>query len=105
VLLAWREAITVMAAAGFHRRRAETFQEFTRRIRITGALTSEADDALSRLADTTNRALFARQPPTPEETVRAVADSVLVRRSARRSMAWWAKLLLQLDPRDLFIST
>ncbi|MGD0592901.1 MAG: transglutaminase domain-containing protein [Acidimicrobiales bacterium] len=104
VLLAWREAISVLAAAGFHRRRAETFHEFVRRVRLAGALTSDADDAFARLADTTNRALFARLPPTEEESRLAVTDSVAIRRSARRSMAWWVKLLLQLDPRDLLVS-
>jgi hypothetical protein len=101
VLLAWREAVGVLAAAGMHRRRAETFVEFSQRVRRAGALTSEADEALTRLADIANRALFARLPPSEDDSRRAVADSVVVRRSARRSMSWWAKLLLQLDPRDL----
>ena len=101
VLLAWREAVGVLAAAGMHRRRAETFVEFSQRVRRAGALTREADEALTRLADIANRALFARLPPSEDDSRRAVADSVVVRRSARRSMSWWAKLLLQLDPRDL----
>jgi hypothetical protein len=33
----------------------------------------------------------------------AGADSAIVRRSARRSMGLWAKILLQLDPRDLLV--
>jgi hypothetical protein len=101
VLLAWREAVGVLAAVGIHRRRAETFVEFSQRVRRAGALTSEADEALTRLADVANRALFARLPPSADDSRSALADSVVVRRSARRSMSWWAKLLLQLDPRDL----
>jgi hypothetical protein len=104
VLLAWREAVTVLAAAGLHRRRAETFQEFARRVRVAGVLTDEADSALRRLAEASNRALFARVPPTVEDSRAAIVDSVAVRRSARRSMSWWAKILLQLDPRDLLVS-
>ncbi len=101
ILLAWRQAIGVLAATGLHRRRAETFLEFARRVRRAGALTSEADEALTRLADSANRALFARLPPTREESRRAASDLLVVRRAARRSMGWWSKLLLQLDPRDL----
>ena len=33
VLLAWREAVGVLAAVGIHRRRAETFVEFSQRVR------------------------------------------------------------------------
>jgi transglutaminase-like putative cysteine protease len=101
VLRAWREAVVALAAAGLHRRRAETFQEFATRVRLAGLLNEDAERALSRLADTSNRALFARQPLGHEEPRGALADSVAVRRSARRSMAWWAKILLQMDPRDL----
>jgi transglutaminase-like putative cysteine protease len=102
VLRAWREAVVALAAAGLHRRRAETFQEFATRVRVAGVLNQEAESALTRLADTSNRALFARQPLSDDEPRRARSDSVAVRRSAGRSMAWWARLLLQLDPRDLF---
>lgn len=103
VLLAWREAVNVLAAAGMHRRRAETFQEFATRVRVSGVLTTDADAAFDRLAQTANRALFAPHSPTAEESQAAGADSAIVRRSARRSMAWWAKILLQLDPRDLLV--
>jgi transglutaminase-like putative cysteine protease len=103
VLLAWREAVNVLAAAGLHRRRAETFQEFATRVRVSGVLTMEADAAFDRLAQTANQALFAPMPPTPEQSRAAGADSAAVRRSARRSMGWWAKILLQLDPRDLLV--
>jgi hypothetical protein len=102
VLLAWREAVLALAAAGLHRRRAETFQEFAARVRVAGMLSDEAEGALLRLAETSNRALFARQALTSDEPRRAFSDSVVVRRSARHSMAWWARILLQLDPRDLF---
>jgi hypothetical protein len=101
VLLAWREAVVALAAAGLHRRRAETFQEFAKRVHVTGMLNEDAGTALDRLAQASNRALFARHSLTDDESRRAVSDSVAIRRSARRSMAWWAKLLLQLDPRDL----
>jgi transglutaminase-like putative cysteine protease len=103
VLLAWREAVNVLAAAGVHRRRAETFQEFAARVRVSGVLTSDADAAFDRLAQTANRALFAPRPPTADESHAAGADSAIVRRSARRSMGLWAKILLQLDPRDLLV--
>jgi hypothetical protein len=63
----------------------------------------EADAAFDRLAQTANQALFAPMPPTPEQSRAAGADSAAVRRSARRSMGWWAKILLQLDPRDLLV--
>jgi hypothetical protein len=102
VLLAWREAVLALAAAGLHRRRAETFQEFAARVRTAGMLSDEAEGALVRLAEASNRALFARQALTGDEPRRAFSDSVVVRRSARHSMAWWARILLQLDPRDLF---
>jgi transglutaminase-like putative cysteine protease len=101
VLLAWRLAVVALAAAGLHRRRAETFQEFATRVRIAGVLDDDAEGALERLADTSNRALFAREVLDDDESRRATADSVAVRRSARHSMAWWAKILLQMDPRDL----
>jgi hypothetical protein len=101
VLLAWRAAVMALAAAGVHRRRAETFQEFAHRVRVAGVLTDDADTALRRLAETSNLALFAGRPMTDEEPRRATSDSVAVRRSARRSMAWWTRILLQLDPRDL----
>jgi len=101
VLLAWREAVVALAAAGLHRRRAETFQEFARRVRVAGLLNSDAETAFDRLAETSNRALFGRRRLTEDDSRRAVRDSVAVRRAARHSMAWWAKILLQLDPRDL----
>lgn len=104
VLLAWREAVVALAAAGLHRRRAETFQEFATRVRVAGLLNDDAETALARLAETSNRALFGRQRLTDDDSRRAVNDSVAIRRSARHSMAWWAKILLQLDPRDLLAS-
>jgi transglutaminase-like putative cysteine protease len=101
VLFAWRQAVVALAVAGVHRRRAETFQEFATRVRRAGVLNNNAETALDRLAVSSNRALFARQGLTDDDSRRAASDAVAVRRSARRSMAWWAKLLLQLDPRDL----
>ena len=101
VLLAWQEATTVLAAAGLHRRRAETFQEFALRVRKSGALSDEAAESFDRLAGSANRALFALRPPTEEEAQLARLDSKVARCSGRRAMAWWAQVLIQLDPRDL----
>jgi hypothetical protein len=101
VRFAWRQAVVALAVTGVHRRRAETFQEFATRVHRAGVLNNNAETALDRLAVSSNRALFARQGLTDDDSRRAASDAVAVRRSARRSMAWWAKLLLQLDPRDL----
>lgn len=104
-LMAWNAAIGVLAAAGLHRRRAETYLEFARRVRQAGAIAGEAEAALGRLADTANRALFAKVPPTTADSRRAAADSAMVRRSARHSLTWGTRFLLVMDPRDLLATT
>jgi hypothetical protein len=64
-------------------------------------LSDEAAESFDRLAGSANRALFALRPPTEEEAQLARLDSKVARCSGRRAMAWWAQVLIQLDPRDL----
>ncbi len=100
-LMAWSSAIGVLGAAGLHRRRAETYLEFARRVCTAGAITGDAEAAFGRLAEAANRALFARLPPSAEDSCRAAADSAMVRRSARHSLSWGTRFVLLMDPRDL----
>ncbi len=101
VLAEWGASVRLLAAAGFHRRRAETFDEYARRVRTSGVLSTPADAALGRLVQVTNRAMFGKSPPTPEEMKGAASDSSLVRRAARKRLAWWQKIIMGVDPRDL----
>jgi hypothetical protein len=105
VLAEWSASVRLLAAAGFHRRRAETFDEYARRVRISGVLSTSADAALVRLVQATNRAMFGKTPPTPEEMKSVASDSTLVRRSARKRLAWWQKIVMEVDPRDLARTT
>ena len=104
---AWRSATWLLAAAGAHRRRAETHLEFVDRVRRLGVLTRDADDALERLARRMDRALYG--PPAAggaaaPDALAAWADSAAIRRSARRRIAWWQQLTLLVDPRALVSS-
>ena len=101
VLAEWGASVRLLAAAGFHRRRAETFDEYARRVRASGVLSTPADDALGRLVQATNRAMFGKTPPTPEDMKGAAGDSTVVRRSARKGLPWWQKIIIGVDPRDL----
>ena len=101
---AWASAGWMLAAAGAHRRRAETHLEFTDRVRRLGILTPAACDALTRLASRMDRLWYA--PPgagaaSPGEAAAAWAEAATIRRAARRRIAWWQRLALVVDPRDL----
>jgi transglutaminase-like putative cysteine protease len=101
VLLAWQEAVVALAAAGLHRRRAETFGEFALRLRLAGLLSDEAISAFDGLVAAVNGVHFGRRPPNAQQGQEALVLSRVVRKSARHAMSWWVQLLLQLDPRDL----
>jgi hypothetical protein len=100
-LLAWQEAVVALAAAGLHRRRAETFGEFALRLRLAGLLSDEAISAFDGLVAAVNGVHFGRRPPNAQQGQEALVLSRVVRKSARHAMSWWVQLLLQLDPRDL----
>jgi transglutaminase-like putative cysteine protease len=107
-LAAWRSAIWTLAAAGAHRRRAETHLEFVDRVRRLGVLSSDANLALERLARRADRTLYAPAGPgrdSPEGAALAWAESDAIRRSARRRISHWQQLSLLLDPRDLLEPT
>jgi transglutaminase-like putative cysteine protease len=101
MVLAWHDVVVALAAAGLHRRRAETLTEFARRVQLAGLLTDDASLALSRVVRATNSTYFSRLRPTTENVEAAREDSRLVCRSARRSISWWLRVLMSLDPRDL----
>ncbi|MGH9169959.1 MAG: transglutaminase domain-containing protein [Acidimicrobiales bacterium] len=99
--LAWHDSVVALAAAGFHRRRAETLVEFGDRVGAAGLLTDEANAALDRLVAATNRTHFSPRAPTADTVAAARSDSRLICESARRSVSWWLRILMSLDPRDL----
>lgn len=101
VLLAWHNALFALAAAGLHRRRAETFDEFARRVRLAGILSTEATVALERLVTTTDRVYFDRSGPSAAEAYAAASDARAVQKSAHKSVSRWLLFILQFDPRDL----
>ncbi len=101
VLAEWGASMRFLGAAGMHRRRAETFDEYARRVRSSGLLSEPADDALRRLVRAANQAVFGGAPPTMEQMKGAASDASVVRRSVRKSLAWWQRILVEVDPRDL----
>ncbi|MGH9299780.1 MAG: DUF4129 domain-containing protein, partial [Acidimicrobiales bacterium] len=94
-------ATWVLAAAGIHRRRSETHREFAHRTRQTGLLNDAAVDSFDRLAGRMDRVLFSRGGADGADRSAADAESAAIKASARRRVAWWQRLLLVLDPRDL----
>jgi transglutaminase-like putative cysteine protease len=103
-LAAWRSATWVLAAASAHRRRSETHLEFATRVRNLGLLSEEANGALERLAHRMDRALYApdrAQVSRRSDALAARSESAVIRRSARRRIAWWQQISLIVDPRDL----
>jgi transglutaminase-like putative cysteine protease len=102
VLSSWREVVRVLAAAGYHRRRTETYSEFAQRVRLAGVLSGAGDDALRRLALEVNRAAFGRGPLSRGDISRAAVDARTVSRAAWRRVTWRQRLVAELDPRDLF---
>ena len=99
VLSSWRATQRVLAVAGSHRRRSETYDEFARRVRLAGSLSSDADAALLRLAGLANKAAFSLRPPTLGESASARSDAHAVQRAARRRLPRWQRLAMTLDPR------
>jgi transglutaminase-like putative cysteine protease len=105
---AWRATTWLLAAAGAHRRRAETHLEFVQRVRRLGMLSDDAVGALEQLAERMDRALYAPvggRQGTAADAAAAWAESATVRRSARRRIAWWQQISLVVDPRDLIGSS
>lgn len=98
---AWDAALVTLAAAGAHRRRSETHREFAQRVRSLGILNEEANGALTRLAEREDRLLYGRGEVDERSALTARAESALVRRAARRRIAWWQQLFMVVDPRDL----
>ena len=105
VVASWREVVRALAAAGYHRRRTETYSEFAQRVRLAGVLSSPADDCLRRLTLDLNRACFGRGPLAAADLVRAASYARVVRRAAWRKVSWRQRLLAELDPRDLVRAT
>ena len=97
VLAEWGASVRLLAAAGFHRRRAETFDEYARRVRVSGLLSAPANAALGRLVQATNRAVFGKTPPSPDDMKVVATDASVVRRSVRKNLRWWQQILIQLD--------
>ena len=101
---AWASAGWLLAIAGAHRRRAETHLEFADRVRRLGILTPDACDALGRLATRMDRLWYAPVEAGGASAVEAAAawaDAATIRRAAKRRIAWWQRLALVVDPRDL----
>ncbi|HLI43811.1 MAG TPA: transglutaminase-like domain-containing protein [Acidimicrobiales bacterium] len=98
---AWVATTWMLAAAGAHRRRAETHLEFVDRVRRLGLLNAEALAALERLARSVDRALYSRSPAGGSAADAAWSDAAAVRRAIRRKISWWQKISVVLDPRDL----
>ncbi len=101
VLASWRGVLRVLAAAGYHRRRTETYSEFAQRVRLSGVLSPSAEDAFRRLVLDVNRASFGRGGLPRVDIDRAVSDARAVRKSAWRRVSWRQRLVAELDPRDL----
>jgi transglutaminase-like putative cysteine protease len=101
MVLAWHDVVVALAAAGLHRRRSETLAEFARRVQLAGLLTDEASQALGRVVQATNSTYFSLSRPTPDNVDAARTDARIICRSARRSISWWLRVLMSLDPRDL----
>ncbi len=101
VVSSWRDALRVLAAAGFHRRRAETYNEFVHRVCLAGVLTPTGDAALLRLLSEVNVATFGRGPLGGEAAHEAAGDSRVVRRCVWRSIPRWRRLFNELDPRSV----
>jgi hypothetical protein len=100
VLSSWRATQRILAVAGLHRRRAETFPEFAQRVRMAGVLNADADDALRRMARVANHAAFSLRPPTASQAAKVRADAAVVQRIARRRIPRWQRLVLIVDPRQ-----
>jgi transglutaminase-like putative cysteine protease len=98
---AWVATTWMLAAAGAHRRRAETHLEFVDRVRRLGLLNADALAALERLARGVDRALYSRSPAGGPVASAAWSDAAVVRRAIRRKISWWQKISVVLDPRDL----
>jgi len=101
VVTSWRDVLHVLAAAGYHRRRTETYSEFAQRVRLAGVLPSPADDALRRLAIEVNKACFGRGPLPRADIAQAASDARAIRRAAWKRVSWRQRVVAELDPRDL----